>query len=76
MVDGADIMAYQKIFRQGPRIRNMNDFNQWVYHGQGWVMMRGVPKHPSILLSMTYRTVIGYVNGGHLYKAYRQGEYE
>lgn len=34
-----------------------------------WIMMRGVPKHPCVIMSMTLRTVFGFIRSGLLHIA-------
>jgi len=49
-------------------IKNITEFDSWTYSG-GWVYWHGKPKHPSILISQQYRTLIGLIKHNMLRKA-------
>ena len=67
-------MARIRKYIQGDRIFDIRTVVLQINLG-GWFMLRGKPKHPSILLSMTLKTVLSFVQGGHLYIARYNPEY-
>jgi hypothetical protein len=58
----------KKKFRPGRQLRTLNELwraseaNQWLY-------LHETPKHPTILVSMTIRTVAGFLRAGAIKKA-------
>lgn len=63
----------KNIFKKGGLIKDMWELDQWLSK-DGWVYLQTSdrPKHPAVLMAMTYRTVEQYVKRGCLFKAERQ----
>lgn len=58
----------QKMFEKGKPIKNLHELVLWL-ECDSWVYLRNVPKHPSILESMTLRTLRMFVRGGMVFRA-------
>ena len=60
---------YQKKYRKGPTIRLLSTLYEILFLRQDYVFLRDQPKHPSIIISMTLRTVVLFLEGGALSEA-------
>lgn len=58
-------MPRPKKFRPGETIRSW-EFLAGHLRSGGWIYLRGRPKHPSVLRSMTYITIERFLYGGGL----------
>jgi hypothetical protein len=53
----------KKKFKKGEKIRTIGALVFYINAGR-WIYLRGVPKHPSIVVSMTLRTVQKFLKDG------------
>ncbi len=61
----------QKVFKKGKPIQTLTSLAFEVDTGY-WVYLRDIPKHPSIILNMTFKTVIGFLAKDMFYYATRR----
>ena len=47
----------KRMYEPGPPFRDMNELAEWIYSKREYVFWGGRAMHPSILHSMTFRTV-------------------
>jgi hypothetical protein len=57
-------------FRPGRKILSMAELEH-AFRLDLWIYLHGKPKHPSVIKSMTYQTIEGYIRKGMLTEAFR-----
>ena len=62
-------MPRQKKYRKGRCFRSMMEFHWWVSDKERWVYWRDRPKHPSVIMNMTYLVVRNAVRRGTIIEA-------
>ena len=68
-----DSWPYRKKYHPGEPFEDMNALFAWLSANR-WVMLRKVPKHPSIIRNMCISTVMGFMARGSITRAVRTNE--
>ena len=61
-------MARKRKYEQGVPIRTLDEL-QWALNTRCWFWLRGRPKHPAIIESMTLRTLLAFIRSSVLFLA-------